>query len=273
MTIKNFSILCGCSPKTLRYYDSIGLLTPARVDKSSGYRYYDEEQVADFVKIKNLQRAGFSIEEMKRLLDKDDRAIYAAFEQKIQEAEEKLREIQAIRDSYRTEMSEIKKKIEQVKERIAADMRGYDPSAEFGVSPEQYDEIIGNILAAFDGIDLPDDFDVDYEASHGEEPPHDYANDPAYALVYEKHGFENASEFLGEIAPLDPVGDYAFIFELCEEKYAVSEPFMNTLLGLLLQKIAEEKSEPAHGGGFYLYVNTERSADGVNRISLYKKKF
>ena len=30
MTIKEFAGLCGCNPQTLRYYDSVGLLKPAR---------------------------------------------------------------------------------------------------------------------------------------------------------------------------------------------------------------------------------------------------
>lgn len=55
MTIKEFSLLCSCTTQTLRYYDSINLLKPARVDQFSGYRYYDSEQALDYVKIKNLQ--------------------------------------------------------------------------------------------------------------------------------------------------------------------------------------------------------------------------
>ena len=69
MTIKQFARLCGCNPQTLRYYDHVQLLKPIRVDEWSGYRYYEEEQAMDFVKIRNLQKAGFSIEEIKGLLD------------------------------------------------------------------------------------------------------------------------------------------------------------------------------------------------------------
>lgn len=57
MTIKEFAKLCGCNPQTLRYYDRVGLLKPVRVDRYSGYRFYDEEQAVTFVKIKNLQSA------------------------------------------------------------------------------------------------------------------------------------------------------------------------------------------------------------------------
>ena len=56
MTIKEFSRLCGCNPQTLRYYDHVDLLKPVKVDSWTGYRYYDEDQALQFVKIKNLQK-------------------------------------------------------------------------------------------------------------------------------------------------------------------------------------------------------------------------
>ena len=85
MTIKEFAHLCDCNPQTLRYYDHVNLLKPVKVDKWSGYRFYEEEQALAFVKIKNLQKAGFTIDEIKGLLDKDNLVIYQAFEEKIAE--------------------------------------------------------------------------------------------------------------------------------------------------------------------------------------------
>ena len=78
MTIKEFARLCGCNPQSLRYYDHVNLLKPVKVDQWSGYRFYEEEQALAFVKIKNLQKAGFTIEEIKELLDKDNLVIYKA---------------------------------------------------------------------------------------------------------------------------------------------------------------------------------------------------
>lgn len=42
MQIKEFGAFTGVSVRTLHYYDEIGLLKPASVDPSTGYRYYDE---------------------------------------------------------------------------------------------------------------------------------------------------------------------------------------------------------------------------------------
>lgn len=109
MTIKEFARLCGCNPQTLRYYDHVNLLKPVKVDQWSGYRFYEEEQALAFVKIKNLQKAGFTIEEIKELLDKDNHVIYKAFDAKIAEEEKRLQEIKAIQKSYQTEMTDMKK--------------------------------------------------------------------------------------------------------------------------------------------------------------------
>ena len=75
MTIKEFSRLCGCNPQTLRYYDHVDLLKPVKVDSWTGYRYYDEDQALQYVKIKNLQMTGFSIDEIRGLLDADNDTI------------------------------------------------------------------------------------------------------------------------------------------------------------------------------------------------------
>ena len=72
MTIKEFAWLCSCNTQTLRYYDRVNLLKPAKTDEMTGYRYYSENQAMDFVKIKNLQSADFSIDEIKQLILKDD---------------------------------------------------------------------------------------------------------------------------------------------------------------------------------------------------------
>ena len=115
MTIKEFARLCGCNPQTLRYYDHVNLLKPVKVDKWSGYRFYEEEQALAFVKIKNLQKAGFTIDEIKGLLDKDNLVIYQAFEEKIAEGEKRLQEIKDIQRSYQTEMNNIREKINEAR--------------------------------------------------------------------------------------------------------------------------------------------------------------
>ena len=45
----------------LRYYDRVGLLTPARVDRTTGYRYYDDEQVDDAIRLGLLRSLGVPV--------------------------------------------------------------------------------------------------------------------------------------------------------------------------------------------------------------------
>ena len=129
MTIKEFSNLCGCNPQTIRYYDRMNLLTPVKVDDWTGYRFYDEEQALDFVKIKNLQTAGFSIDEIKGLLNASDEAIYDAFSQKIKEQEEHLKKMIEIRESYQNEITMIKNKIKELHSSIKNSMETYPQMA------------------------------------------------------------------------------------------------------------------------------------------------
>ncbi len=113
ITIQGFSRLCGCNTQTLRYYDRIGLLTPAKVDEWTGYRYYEEEQAMLFVKIKNLQQADFTIEEIKSLLPGDDDLLMAAFERKIREQKQKLATIQKIQRSYLKEAMDMRNMVNE----------------------------------------------------------------------------------------------------------------------------------------------------------------
>ena len=44
-TVGEFSKICQVTIKTLHYYDRIGLLQPSKVDKFTGYRYYNQTQL------------------------------------------------------------------------------------------------------------------------------------------------------------------------------------------------------------------------------------
>lgn len=62
--IKEFSLLCQVTVKTLRHYEKIGLLVPNEVDAWTGYRYYDVAQMQTLVNIRNLKSLGFSLDEI-----------------------------------------------------------------------------------------------------------------------------------------------------------------------------------------------------------------
>ena len=68
-TIGDISEVCNVSVKTLRYYDDIGLLKPSRRDSETNYRYYSKEQMLKLFTIRKLKSYGFSLEEIKRIID------------------------------------------------------------------------------------------------------------------------------------------------------------------------------------------------------------
>ena len=71
-TVGEFSKICQVSVKTLHHYDKIGLLAPRKVDPFTGYRYYGQEQVERMLLIGRLKRYGFSLEDIRVLLECGD---------------------------------------------------------------------------------------------------------------------------------------------------------------------------------------------------------
>lgn len=70
LSLHKFAQLCRTTPRTIRFYDKSGLLKPERVDSFTSYRYYREEQVRDFFKIKLLQTFGVSLKDIPNALSK-----------------------------------------------------------------------------------------------------------------------------------------------------------------------------------------------------------
>jgi DNA-binding transcriptional MerR regulator len=66
--IGEFSALTRISVKTLRYYDETGLLRPAHIDQSTGYRYYSAQQLPRLHRILALKDLGFSLEQIRQAL-------------------------------------------------------------------------------------------------------------------------------------------------------------------------------------------------------------
>jgi len=71
MSIGEFARRSRLSPKALRVYDGLGLLSPARVDELSGYRYYEEAQLEQARLIATLRQVGVPLGTVKELLALD----------------------------------------------------------------------------------------------------------------------------------------------------------------------------------------------------------
>jgi DNA-binding transcriptional MerR regulator len=67
-TVRKLSRLAGISPRTLRYYDEIGLLKPSRLGEN-GYRYYNEEALLVLQQILLYRELELPLAEIKRILN------------------------------------------------------------------------------------------------------------------------------------------------------------------------------------------------------------
>lgn len=72
MQIKEFARFTGVSVRTLHYYDEIGLLTPASVDRSTGYRYYDTESLLRMQEILFYRELDFPLKSIAQILASAD---------------------------------------------------------------------------------------------------------------------------------------------------------------------------------------------------------
>lgn len=66
-TVQKLSGLAGVSARTLRYYDEIGILKPARIN-SSGYRIYGQEEVDKLQQILFYRELGMGLEAIKDIV-------------------------------------------------------------------------------------------------------------------------------------------------------------------------------------------------------------
>jgi len=68
LTIGDFSSRCGLSPKVLRTYADAGVLVPAVIDPTSGYRYYELAQLEQAAMVRRLRRAGVGLADIGHFL-------------------------------------------------------------------------------------------------------------------------------------------------------------------------------------------------------------
>jgi DNA-binding transcriptional MerR regulator len=71
LKISDFSKLSLVSVKALRYYDERGLLKPARVDPSTGYRFYSASQLTRLNRILAMKDMGLDLSQIALLLDQE----------------------------------------------------------------------------------------------------------------------------------------------------------------------------------------------------------
>lgn len=88
-SIGKLAKLSNTTVRTLRYYDEIGLLTPAKISEGS-HRYYDNSAVVKLHNIILLKGLGFELETIQRILAKDIKSSEELLKLRLEILEEEL---------------------------------------------------------------------------------------------------------------------------------------------------------------------------------------
>jgi Cu(I)-responsive transcriptional regulator len=103
MNIKDVSDRTGLPAKTIRYYEDIGLITPARGE--NGYRKFSENDLHKLAFVGRARHLGFSIEDCRNLLahwgdnGRSSADVRAIAQSHLEQIEAKLRELAEMRDT------------------------------------------------------------------------------------------------------------------------------------------------------------------------------
>lgn len=105
-TLKEMCAEFDVTPRTLRYYEYIELLSPAREGRT---RYYSSREIARLTLILNGRRFGFSLEQIRRWLELYDTSPgnQAQIEEWERMASEQIEELKARRAQLDTTISDL----------------------------------------------------------------------------------------------------------------------------------------------------------------------
>lgn len=169
-TVHEVSKLSGVSIRALHHYDAIGLLKPSKVTEA-GYRLYDENTLARLQTVLMFRELGFSLSDIKKILDSPDFDVRAALEQHIEMLRLQRRHIDGLISAAQTMMkgetagfaafdnSEMEKYAEEVKKKWGK-TEAYRESEEKmkGKTEAQKNSLAAGLMEKFAGFGALRDF-------------------------------------------------------------------------------------------------------------------
>ena len=149
--IGRFSTITRLTKKALRYYDAKGLLTPLAKDPFTGYRYYTGDQIQRGVKIRYLSTLGFSVDEISKYLEAEERGDVEArdglVESRLKETEMELRRLQEV-----ASLLDSSQYMEMMRERMSEPTIKEEPQTRIiskrakGITKENWGRVIGELM-------------------------------------------------------------------------------------------------------------------------------
>lgn len=151
--INEASEVVETTAETLRYYDRIGLVRPYR--GQNGYRYYSSEQILVLRIIKRLQDLGFSLREVRDILESDD------LDSLLDDLDEAIRRC----DSSMRKLKETRRALLKAREQYSSKRRRHISMEEMTL-PDRY--ILLSVSADIDSIENLYDYQFLYRKELGD---------------------------------------------------------------------------------------------------------
>ena len=223
-TVNNLARMSGVSGRTLRYYDQIGLLKPARIN-SSGYRIYGQKEVDQLQQILFYRELEVSLEDIMEIINQPSFNRSKALKNHFEQLKEKRARLDKI-------MATVEKTIASIE----------------GGKPMQDNE-------KFEGF--KEKLIEDNEKQYGKEIREKYGNDTIDASNAKLRGMSQE-----DYDKMTKLGQE--IFELLEKAYATGDPTSPEAKQLAekhkewLMYSWTSYSKDAHAGLAEMYVADER---------------
>jgi len=122
MRIGELAIKAGVTPRTIRYYESLGLLKPSERE-GAGFRYYTEIELAKLDKIDCLKSLGLTLEEIASVIDlycedttglRGKRKVLEILQSHLYETDEKIETLMQFRCDLQAKIAKIQQQIEEM---------------------------------------------------------------------------------------------------------------------------------------------------------------
>ncbi|MFQ3583993.1 MAG: heavy metal-responsive transcriptional regulator [Cyanobacteriota bacterium] len=112
LKIGQVALAAGLPVRTVRYYESIGLLSPTVERAESSYRLFDPAVLGRLAFIRRCQSLGLSLEEIREILQVHDQGqlpcqdIRERLQEKLQEIEQRIADLQILKGQIQSLLSD-----------------------------------------------------------------------------------------------------------------------------------------------------------------------
>ncbi|SHF19394.1 MerR family transcriptional regulator [Alkalibacter saccharofermentans] len=233
-TINRLAKLAGVSTRTLRYYDELGLLCPARIS-SNGYRVYGQKEIDLLKQILLYRELGVPLEEIKKVLSSKEFDGQVALENHLSALRAKQRQLSLLIDNVEKTIKELEGEI------IMSDQEKFK-----GFIKKQID-------------DNEKQYGKEIRAKFGNEKV-DRTNDKLMGMSKEQHGeLENLTDELNKtLKAAFEQGDASS--ELAKKTYELHKKWLCFYWG--------SYNKEAHMGVAQMYVDDPRFTNYYDKIAV-----